>query len=226
MVPDSWDDDTSDESNHHQLESTRDVLYTLRVSPSLCNLGPRAPSVDRLPGIARSGEGYTGGSTWSGDQTETPQQTRTSARVKSKNVKHVDFIRFTDSDEEGDRGMLADDGGKVPKNAIQALKDDKWKTAMEEEYKSLMDNRVWTLVCKTKKTESVNGKWCFTLKYGPDGQVTKHKARYVARGFTQIRGRGFDETYVYDKNSTRVGSTAKNDAASVRHKDGIPKRGC
>ncbi len=151
--------------------------------------------MDRLPGIARRGEGYTGGSTWSGDQTETPQQTRTSARVKSKNVKHVDFIRFTDSVEEGDRGILADDGGKVPKNAIQALKDDKWKTAMEEEYKSLIDNRVWKLVCKTKNTVPVSGKWCFTLKYGPNRQVTRHKARYVARGFTQIRGRDFDETY-------------------------------
>ncbi len=50
------------------LMLTSDDLYTLRVSPSLCNLGPRAPSVDRLPGIARSGEGYTGGSTWSGAQ--------------------------------------------------------------------------------------------------------------------------------------------------------------
>ncbi len=113
LVPDSWNDDTGDESNHQQPDSTRDDLYTLRVSPSLCNLGPRALSVDRLPGIARSGEGYTGGSTGSGEQREKQQLTRTSTRVKSKNVKQVDFIRFTDSDEEGDRGMLADDGGKV-----------------------------------------------------------------------------------------------------------------
>ena len=35
---------------------------------------------------------------------------------------------------------------KVPKNASQALKDDKWKKAMEDEYKSLIDNGVWTLV--------------------------------------------------------------------------------
>ena len=61
LVPDSWDDDTGDESNDQQPHSTSDDLYTLRVSPSLCNLGPRAPSVDRLPGIARSGEGCTGG---------------------------------------------------------------------------------------------------------------------------------------------------------------------
>ncbi len=47
---------------------TSDYLYTLRVSPSLCNFRPRGPSVDRLPGIARSGEGFTGGSTWLGAQ--------------------------------------------------------------------------------------------------------------------------------------------------------------
>ncbi len=109
----------------------------------------------------------------------------------------MDFIRFTDSDEKGDRGMLADDGGKVPKNASQALKDSKWKKAMEDENKSLIDHGVWThtQVCNTKNTVPVSGKWCLRLKYGPDGQVTRQKARYVARGFTQIGGRDIDETY-------------------------------
>ena len=41
----------------------------------------------------------------------------------------------------------------------------------------------------------MSGKWCLILKYGPDGPVTRHKTRSVAPGFTQIRGRDFDETY-------------------------------
>ena len=51
-------------------------------------------------------------------------------------------ISFKNSDKEGDRGMLAGDGEKVPLNASQELKDGKWKRAMEDEYKSLIDNGV------------------------------------------------------------------------------------
>ena len=206
MVADKWDDHISDENNHQQPESTRDDLYTLRLSPSLFNLAPREPSVDRLPGTTRSGEGYTDRSTWSGDQRERhhkikaeshdvetsvvqaqkQQLIRTSPRVKLKKLKYVEFNRFTVSDEEGERYMLADDGGKVPQ---PTLKDGMWKKAMEDEYKSLIDNRVWTLVCKAKNTLPVSGKWCFTLTYGPDGRVTIHKSSYVIQEFTKIRGR-------------------------------------
>ncbi len=70
-----------------------------------------------------------------------------------------------------------------------------WKKAMEDENKSLIDHGVRTQVCNTKNTVTVSGKWCLTLKYGPDGQVTRQKARYVARGFTQIGDRDIDETY-------------------------------
>ncbi len=167
--------------------------------------------------------------TRSGDRSKKQQLTRTSARVKSKKVKHMDFIRFTDSDEERDTGTLADDGGKVPKNASQALKDSRWKNAMEDDYKSLIDNGVWTLVCKTKNTVPVSGKWCLTLKYGPDRQVTKHKAHYVARGFTQIRERDFDEKYAPTVRMSTIRivlGTAKYDIVSARHRDDILERVC
>ena len=36
------------------LVCTSDDLYTLRVLPFVCNLGPRALPVERLPGIAHS----------------------------------------------------------------------------------------------------------------------------------------------------------------------------
>ncbi len=43
------------------LMLTSDGLNTQRVSPSLCIVSKRAPSVDPLSGIARMGESYTGG---------------------------------------------------------------------------------------------------------------------------------------------------------------------
>jgi hypothetical protein len=112
-------------------------------------------------------------------------------RTLKPNVRHRDYIPWDEIDDE-EIGMNSEE---IPRGAKTALKDDKWKKAMEDEYNSLIDNNVWHLVPKTKDTIPVTGKWCFTHKYGPDGQITRYKARYVARGFSQVQGRDYEETY-------------------------------
>ena len=49
-------------------------------------------------------------------------------------------------------------------------------------------------------------KWVFTLKYHPDDIVARHKARLVAREFTQAHGIDYIETFfpVVCMNSIRV----------------------
>jgi hypothetical protein len=41
----------------------------------------------------------------------------------------------------------------------------------------------------------VTSRWLYKTKYAADGNIEKHKARSVARGFSQIEGADYDEMF-------------------------------
>ncbi|MCO5549206.1 hypothetical protein L7F22_002672 [Adiantum nelumboides] len=54
------------------------------------------------------------------------------------------------------------------------------------------------------KRKVVSTKWIFKTKYKADGSLDKHKARLVARGFSQRPGVDFDETYAPTARMTTI----------------------
>lgn len=70
----------------------------------------------------------------------------------------------------------------------------KWLAAMDEEVKSHKSNNTWTLVDLPKDRKAITAKWVYKLKnVGTDNP--RYKARLVARGYAQIPGVDFDETF-------------------------------
>ncbi|MCO5591224.1 hypothetical protein L7F22_045205 [Adiantum nelumboides] len=82
-----------------------------------------------------------------------------------------------------------------PSSVKEALQHDCWKRAMHTELDAIERNKTWTLVPRPKQQKIVSTKWILRTKYKADGSLDKHKARLVARGFTQRPGVDFDETY-------------------------------
>jgi hypothetical protein len=69
-----------------------------------------------------------------------------------------------------------------------------WIIAMEEELNNFKRNEVWELVPRPKQNV-IGTKWVFRNKQDEFGVVTKNKARLVGKGYTQVEGLDFGETY-------------------------------
>ncbi|KAK8619730.1 hypothetical protein V6N13_136010 [Hibiscus sabdariffa] len=60
---------------------------------------------------------------------------------------------------------------------------------------SMSENQVWTLVEPPEGIKPIGCKWVFKKKTDMDGNVQTYKGRLVAKGFRQIHGVGYDETF-------------------------------
>jgi hypothetical protein len=66
---------------------------------------------------------------------------------------------------------------------------------MVEEYDSILHNDVWEVVLRTVGKSVVTSRWLYKTEYATDGSIEKHKAHFVAQGFSQIEGVDYDETF-------------------------------
>lgn len=87
---------------------------------------------------------------------------------------------------------------KEPKNYREAINSDErqhWLTAMQIEMESHERNNTWELVDLPTGRTAIDGKWVFKIKTSTDGEITRYKARFVARGFSQKYGEDYDEVF-------------------------------
>jgi hypothetical protein len=66
---------------------------------------------------------------------------------------------------------------------------------MELKMKALHHNGMWELVPLPHVKKIVGCKWVYTVKFNPDGLVKRLKACLVAKGYTQIYGFDYDDTF-------------------------------
>ena len=79
--------------------------------------------------------------------------------------------------------------------ALSGKDRNKWKEAMASEMQSLKENGVYELVEIPKGKKVVKSKWVFKVKTDSEGNVDKLKARVVAKGYSQVEGVDYDQTF-------------------------------
>ncbi|GKD89861.1 putative ribonuclease H-like domain-containing protein, partial [Tanacetum coccineum] len=82
-----------------------------------------------------------------------------------------------------------------PKKIFEALEDESWVDAMQEELLHFKIQKVWILVDLPYGKKAVGTKWVYRNKKDERGVVVKNKARLVAQGHRQEEGIDYDEVF-------------------------------
>ena len=88
-----------------------------------------------------------------------------------------------------------------PTDFSKAEKDPKWRVAMKEELTMIEKNpmieknQTWKLVKRPEDRKFIGVKWIFRTKLNANGSINKHKARLVVKGYAQIFGIDFSDTF-------------------------------
>ena len=86
----------------------------------------------------------------------------------------------------------------LPQSYEEAVSSDdgmKWKAAMDAEINTLQENDTWSIQELPPDRTETKGRWVYSLKQGKKPGEIQYKARYVAKGYSQIQGVDYDETF-------------------------------
>ncbi|GJY01743.1 retrotransposon protein, putative, ty1-copia subclass [Tanacetum coccineum] len=81
------------------------------------------------------------------------------------------------------------------KAAMLDSESNKWIDAMNTEIQSMRDNMVWVLVDLPPGCKTIGSKWLLKKKTNMDGIVHVYKAHLIAKGYTQLYGVDYEETF-------------------------------
>ena len=119
-----------------------------------------------------------------------PSAVRSPSRAREK----PNYLEYTDNSNvhENDNVSFVVDYcynlSDVPKTYEQAISSpdaSKWQMAMKKEIQALQENDAFELTSLPEGRKSVGGRWVYALELSPNGEE-KHKARFVAKGYSQI----------------------------------------
>lgn len=66
-----------------------------------------------------------------------------------------------------------------------AVKESSWRQAIKRHMESVEKNNTWTLTELPPGRKAIDLRWIYKLKRDANGNVVKHKERFVAKGYVQ-----------------------------------------
>ena len=130
-----------------------------------------------------------------------PMKSVRSTRRKTQPVRFADQ-HFSYAAITSDSPVLLDPA--TYEDAINSKNAHECQWAMESEYQSLNENGTWELRPLPKGRRAIGAKWVYKTKTDKNGNIARFKAQFVAKGFKQVEGVDFDETFAPTVNKTSL----------------------
>jgi hypothetical protein len=83
-----------------------------------------------------------------------------------------------------------------PKKFNEASEDINWLKLMNEELYQIEKNNKWELIPRPTNKNVIGSKWVYKKNMNEQENIVRNKARLVYKGYDQIEGLDFDETFV------------------------------
>jgi transposase InsO family protein len=161
-----------------KLIVSRDVIFGEKASPSVSHQKQQA-GVQAVQGLEEEKE----------DSDEDDQdQPRRSERLKKKTLE-------VNSDAKVAISLTASADAVGVEEALSGPNAADWQAAMNDEYHALIRHNTWELTTLPEGRTAIDSKWVLRIKENADGSGPKFKARLVCKGFSQVPGVDYEETY-------------------------------
>lgn len=72
-----------------------------------------------------------------------------------------------------------------PLSFEEAVRSKKWRVAIDAEIVAIERNSTWELTDLPVGGKKIGVKWVFKTKLNEHGEIDKHKARLIAKGYVQ-----------------------------------------
>ena len=162
-------------------------------------VSPKYPSISPIIGPSANKQAVEQVVQPHGDPSPSTIQVETSSRPQRERrmpARFDDYVVGTDDDLTDTAivnfALFADCN---PVSFKEAVKDDRWVRAMDEEIHAIEKNDTWELTTIPPEKKPIGVKWVYKTKYKPTGEVDRFKARLVVKGYKQKAGIDYFEIF-------------------------------
>lgn len=82
-----------------------------------------------------------------------------------------------------------------PRTYTEAKQSEEWVEAMRTKITALEKNQTWSLTTLPPGKSAIGCRWVYKLKLKPDGTIERYKTRLVAKGYHQIEGIDYVDSF-------------------------------